>query len=196
MRRRGCFSLAQSNVQIPVGPAPISSTVSSGVISEIRAAQKPVPECHPRKVPAHPSLHRECGSIPGRHAAPARIPPVRRRCGNQCHPPSGSSQLFTYPCWQKKHSPQKVSTLTVTRSPGFTVVTSEPTFSTMPTISCPTVIPGTARGTLPCLMCKSLVQILPNVTRTRASSGLSVRAQASLSVRNDRAPYTYKLTYS
>ena len=31
------------------------------------------------------------------------------------------------------------------------------------------VIPGTARGTPPCLICKSLVQILPRVTRTIAS---------------------------
>ena len=69
------------------------------------------------------------------------------------------------------HSPQKVSTLTVTRSPGFTLVTSEPISSTTPTISCPTVIPGTARGTLPCLICRSLVQILPIVTRTMASVG-------------------------
>ena len=30
-------------------------------------------------------------------------------------------------------------------------------------------MPGTARGTLPCLMCKSLVQMLPSVTRTIAS---------------------------
>ena len=87
----------------------------------------------------------------------------------KAQPPWGSVQLFTNPFWQKKHSPQKVSTLTVTRSPGFTVVTSAPICSTIPTISCPTVIPGTARGTLPCLMCRSLVQILPSVTRTMAS---------------------------
>ena len=36
---------------------------------------------------------------------------------------------------QKKHSPQKVSTLTVTLSPGFTFVTSLPILSTIPTIS-------------------------------------------------------------
>lgn len=41
--------------------------------------------------------------------------------------------------------------------------------STIPTISCPTVIPGTARGTLPCLMCRSLEQILASVTFTTAS---------------------------
>ena len=87
-------------------------------------------------------------------------------------PPLGSVQLFTKPFWQKKHSPQKVSTLTVTRSPALTLRTSAPTSSTMPTISWPTVIPGTARGTLPCLMCRSLVQILPSVMRTMASRGL------------------------
>ena len=88
----------------------------------------------------------------------------------KAHPPFGSVQLLTCPCLQKKHSPQKVSTFTVTRSPGLTVRTLAPVSSTMPTISCPTVTPLTARGTLPCLMCKSLVQILPSVTRTMASS--------------------------
>ena len=66
------------------------------------------------------------------------------------------------------------STFTVTRSPGFTVVTAEPTSSTTPTISWPTVMPGTARGTEPCLMCRSLVQIDPKVTRTTASRGLRI----------------------
>ena len=51
--------------------------------------------------------------------------------------------------------------------------TAEPVFSTIPTISCPTVIPGTARGTEPCLICKSLVQMLANVTRTSASRSSS-----------------------
>ena len=59
------------------------------------------------------------------------------------------------------------------RSPGFTDSTSAPTCSTMPTISCPTVIPGTARGTLPCFICKSLVHMLPSVTRTIASRASS-----------------------
>ena len=115
--------------QMPVGPAPKMSTVSSSPISEMRQ--------------------------------PNAQPPFR------------SVQLFTYPCRQKKQSPQKVSTLTVTRSPGLTVVTSAPTRSTTPTISCPTVIPGTARCTLPCLMCRSLVQMLASVTRTTASHGCS-----------------------
>ena len=86
-------------------------------------------------------------------------------------PPLASVQLFTYPCRQKKHSPQKVSTFTVTLSPGLMEVTSAPTCSTMPTISCPTVVPGKARGTLPCLMCKSLVQMLPSVTRRPILTG-------------------------
>lgn len=70
---------------------------------------------------------------------------------------------------QKKQSPQNVSTLTVTLSPGLTFVTLLPISSTVPTISCPTVMPGTARGTLPCLMCKSLEQMLARVTLTTAS---------------------------
>lgn len=102
-----------------------------------------------------------------RYANILRLPPSIRH--PKAHPPLESAQLFTYPCRQKKHSPQKVSTLTVTRSPGLTNLTSRPVCSTIPTISCPTVIPGTARGTPPCLICKSLVQILPRVTRTIAS---------------------------
>ena len=36
---------------------------------------------------------------------------------------------------RKKHRPQNVSTLTVTRSPGLTAVTAAPTCSTTPTLS-------------------------------------------------------------
>ena len=43
----GFFSITQSNVQMPVGPAPRISTVSSFVISEICAAQKPVASTSP-----------------------------------------------------------------------------------------------------------------------------------------------------
>ena len=46
-----------------------------------------------------------------------------------------------------------------------------PDASTTPTISWPIVTPGTARGTLPCLMCRSLVHMLASVTRTMASPG-------------------------
>ena len=41
--------MTQSRVQMPVGPAPIISTVSSSAISEIRAAQKPVARMSPTK---------------------------------------------------------------------------------------------------------------------------------------------------
>ena len=44
-----------------------------------------------------------------------------------------------------------------------------PTSSTTPTNSCPTVMPGTALGTAPALMWRSLVQIEAVVTRTIAS---------------------------
>ena len=40
MIRFGFFSMTQSSVQMPVGPAPMINTVSSSLISEIRAAQK------------------------------------------------------------------------------------------------------------------------------------------------------------
>ena len=67
--------------------------------------------------------------------------------------------------------------------------TSEPISSTTPTISWPTVMPGTALGTLPCFMWRSLVQMLPSVTRTMASvgsritgRGLSIRANLPFSM--------------
>ena len=47
--RFGRFSTVQSKVQMPVGPAPMISTVSSSVISEIRAAQNPVARTSPTK---------------------------------------------------------------------------------------------------------------------------------------------------
>ncbi len=53
--------------------------------------------------------------------------------------------------------------------PGFSFFTPGPTSSTTPTNSWPTVVPGTARGTLPCLMWMSLWQMEERVTRTMAS---------------------------
>ena len=166
----GFFSFAQRSVHIPVGPAPRIRTVSPWEIPEIFAAQNPVDNMSP--------TNRACLSVTvsgilfnpvsanGTRTYSACPPSIRQP---SAQPPFLSVQLFTYPCLQKKHSPQKVSTLTVTRSPGRTFLTDAPTLSTTPTISCPTVIPGTARGTLPCLICKSLVQMLASVTRTMAS---------------------------
>ena len=89
----------------------------------------------------------------------------------RAQPPLGSVQLFTKPRWQKKQLPQKVSTFTATRSPGCTEATCSPTASTTPTNSCPTMVPGTALGTNPPLMCRSLEQMDARVTRTTASVG-------------------------
>ena len=47
--RFGRFSIAQSNVQMPVGPAPMMSTVSSSEMSLMRVAQKPVARTSPTK---------------------------------------------------------------------------------------------------------------------------------------------------
>ena len=80
-------------------------------------------------------------------------------------------QLLTHPHRQKKQCPQNVSTLTATRSPGEKRSTTDPTLSTTPTNSWPTVIPGTALGTAPALMWRSLVHIEAVVTRTTASPG-------------------------
>ena len=166
----GFFSIVQSSVQIPVGPAPMMSTVSSSEISEIRVAQKPVARISP--------TNNACSSLTasGIRFNPwsangtliySAWPPSMRH--PKAQPPLGSVQLLTYPWRQKKHSPQKVSTFTVTLSPGLTDNTSAPICSTTPTISWPTVMPGIARGTLPCLICRSLVQILLRVTRMIAS---------------------------
>lgn len=51
----GLCSITQSSVHIPVGPAPIISTVSWGLISEMRAAQKPVAKISP--------TNRACSSL-------------------------------------------------------------------------------------------------------------------------------------
>ena len=81
------------------------------------------------------------------------------------------SQLLTQPRRQKKHSPQKVSQFTATRSPGEKDLTPAPTSSTTPTNSWPSTVSGVARGTAPRMICRSLVQMVERVTRTMASAG-------------------------
>ena len=94
----GCFNITQSSVQIPVGPAPIISTVSSGLISEIRAAQNPVASTSP--------TNNACSSLTlsGMRLRPwsaygtrtySACPPSMRQPSAQ--PPLGSVQLFTKP---------------------------------------------------------------------------------------------------
>ena len=53
--RLGPFSRAHSRVQMPVGPAPIMSTVSDGRSSDMRTAQKPVASTSP--------TNRACSSV-------------------------------------------------------------------------------------------------------------------------------------
>ena len=106
----------------------------------------------------------------------------------RAQPPWGWTQLLTQPRRQKKQSPQKVSTFTATRSPGLTRVTAAPTASTTPTISWPRVMPGTARGTEPCLMWRSLVQMLERVTRTMASRSSSSTGSGFSSSRRSPRP--------
>ena len=69
----------------------------------------------------------------------------------------------------RKHSPQKVSTFTVTLSPGFTKVTSAPTCSTTPYHLMPDSYSGTARGNTAMFNMKTGQQMLLSVTRTIAS---------------------------
>ena len=53
-------------------------------------------------------------------------------------------------------------------------------------------MPSTARGTLPCLICKSLVQMLPSVTRTKAScESFSVGIGFSSKANRPRSTYVY-----
>ena len=60
---------------------------------------------------------------------------------------------------------------TTTRSPGAKFRTSAPTSSTMPTPSCPRIVPGTMPGTVPRTKCRSVPQIALAVRRTIASVG-------------------------
>ena len=172
MTRAGACRRTQSAVQYPVGPPPMMSTVSPLRIFAMPAAQYPVDSRSPVKSACSsltPSgILTRLVSARGMRANCA-CPPSMRQPIDQ--PPSGWVQLFTQPFLQKKHSPQNVSTLTATRSPGRTCFTCPPAFSTIPTNSCPTVTPGTARGTAPLRICRSLVQMLESVTRTTASRG-------------------------
>ena len=146
MIRCGFFSITQSRVHIPVGSADDEDSV---LIGDLRDARRPVAGgkdiTHQQRLPVGHAVRGSC-SARYRQTAPAHIRPARRQCGSRV-----PSRRFCRcscshsPFLQKKHSPQKVSTLTVTRSPGLWV-TAAPTASTMPTISWPTVMPGTARA--------------------------------------------------
>ncbi len=82
------FNIVHIKVQIPVGPAPIINTVSSSLISEILAAQKPVASISPAKEPVHPKLflefylslglQRELGHILLEHRLFGILKPIRR----------------------------------------------------------------------------------------------------------------------
>ena len=96
MMRFRFLSRTQSSVQSPVGPAPRMRTVSSGPISEMRAAQNPVARMSPTKS-ACSSL-----TVSGMRVSPwsawgtrtySACPPSMRQ--PRAHPPSGSVQLFT-----------------------------------------------------------------------------------------------------
>ena len=171
----GVYSRAHSIVHSPVGPAPITAAVSAGLISPILAAQYPVESISP--------LKSACSSVTlsGMTVRPlsangiraySACPPSMRH--PRAHPPCSSVQLFTKPLLQKKHSPQNVSTFIATRSPGFTFFTALPVLTTLPTNSCPSIVPGTALGTAPCLICMSLEQIVVRVTCTIASLSSSI----------------------
>ena len=92
----GCFSMAHSSVQMPVGPAPMMSTVSSVEISLMRAAQNPVASTSPTKsacssVTASGIRFRPCDASGTRTYSVC--PPSMRQPSAQ--PPWGEVQLFT-----------------------------------------------------------------------------------------------------
>ena len=174
---------------MPVGPAPMTRTSEPSSMSAIFAAQKPVARMSPASNAALSDTPSGMTVSPqsacGTRTYSACMPSIRQPIAQ---PPSGRVQLLTAPRRQKKHSPQKVSTLIETRSPGLTLRTFLPTDSTMPTASCPTVMPGTARGTNPCIMCRSLVQTLASVTRTTASPSSTVCGRGFSSKRKSSFP--------
>src|SRR5215467_6138672 len=73
-----------------------------------------------------------------------------------------------------------------TRSPSTTPATPEPMSTTVPTASCPRIVPGGVSGTSPLRMCRSVPQIVTASTRMMASRG-SVIFGSSTSV-HERCP--------
>src|SRR6185503_16876893 len=74
---------------------------------------------------------------------------------------------------QNQHCPHAMWTEVTTRSPVETRPTASPTRSTMPTPSCPIVVPGSI-GALPWKKCRSDPQIAARRTRTIASVGSTI----------------------
>jgi hypothetical protein len=63
---------------------------------------------------------------------------------------------------------------TITRSPGLSRSTDDPTSATSPMNSCPKVWPTLVSGIIPWYRCRSEPQIAASFTRTTASFGCSI----------------------
>ena len=158
---------------IPTGPAPITATVSPGFISQSSAPKYPLDRMSPRSkaflsVTASGILVSPI-SAKGTRTYSAWHPSIRQPSSQ---PPY--SQLLMNPRLQNQQSPQKVIQFAATRSPGFRPFTCAPHATISPTNSCPRTISSFARGTAPCMTCKSLVHIVDSVTLTIASCGLLI----------------------
>src|SRR4051812_36930813 len=92
------------------------------------------------------------------------------------------------PSWQKSQVPSETANGLTTRSPLFTVVTSEPVSSTTPMNSCPIRAGSPADGIEP-YGHRSLPQMQEAVTRTSASVGSLITESGTSSTRTSPAPY-------
>src|SRR3954452_22122052 len=77
---------------------------------------------------------------------------------------------------------------TMTRSPGLTFCTDEPTWSMTPMNSWPKVMPTRVSGIIPWYRCRSEPQMAARVTRTMASLGCSIAGTSFSSVRTLYGP--------
>jgi hypothetical protein len=77
---------------------------------------------------------------------------------------------------------------TITRSPGWSRSTEDPTCSTTPMNSWPNVMPTRVSGIIPWYRCRSDPQIAASVTRTIASFGCSIGGMSFSSTRTLYGP--------
>src|SRR4051794_17315782 len=94
------------------------------------------------------------------------------------------------PSWQNSHVPSETANGLTTRSPFFTVVTSEPVSSTTPMNSCP-IRAGPSAGDIEPYGHRSLPQMQEAVMRTSASVGCLIAESGTSSTRTSPAPYIF-----
>ena len=83
--------------------------------------------------------------------------------------PSSARQCDGLPLRQYVHTPHELMHEMITRSPDDEVADRVPTSTTVPTPSCPRILPSVTAGTSPLRMCRSVPQIVVVSTRTTAS---------------------------